>query len=236
MAEKDKVIEILRSQTGNMMQLVGKHCQITSALQLEKEINNRRLELQELRILKDKMDAKIQELGLRSELEQTRNTLKSMEGSDGHAVKAVMGMQKQTPEKQGQEQDSVHLKLQHTLEVKELQGPGYTSNSSLKPRVLYSSAAHSHSNIPSSQATASFASHHSMKSNTVRENPTRDLKQLLQELSSVVNEEPPVPPGKTEEDERTPSLGVSHVAVSNSSLRDSTHSSKSTYSGNGLIV
>ncbi|KAK2505549.1 hypothetical protein MC885_002325 [Smutsia gigantea] len=77
------------------------------------------------------------------------------------------------------------------------------------------------------KATASFASHHSMKSNTVRENPTRDLKQLVQELSSVVNEEPSVPLGKTEEDGRTPSLGVSHMAVSNSSLRDSTHSSKS---------
>ncbi|KAK2502208.1 hypothetical protein MC885_007152 [Smutsia gigantea] len=128
---------------------------------------------------------------------------------------------------QCQEQDSVHLKLQHTLDVEELQGPGYTSNSSLKPHVLQSSAARSHSNIPSSQSTASFASHHSMKSNTLRENPTRDLKQLVQELSSVVSEEASVPLGKTEEDGRTPSLGVSHVAVSNSSLRDSTHSSKS---------
>nr|KAF6430874.1 coiled-coil domain containing 158 [Rousettus aegyptiacus] len=399
MAEKDKVIEILRQQIENMTQLVGQHGRTAGAMQvekaqLEKEINDRRLELQEFKILKDKKDAKIRELEARvsdlelekvklvnagserlravkdikqerdqllnevktgrnelnsitedyevlkrnfrnkseemesttnklkmqlksaqSELEQTRNTLKSMEGSDGHAMKVAMGMQKQITAKRGQidalqskiqfleeamtnankekhflkeeknklsqelstvvteknkmagelevlrsqerrlkekvanmevaldkaslqfaecqdiiqrqEQESVRLKLQHTLDVKELQGPGYTSNSSVKPRLLQPSAAHSHSNIPSSQSTASFLSHHSMKANTLKEDPTRDLKQLLQELRSVINEEPAVPLGKTEEDGRTPSLGVSYVAVSNNSLRDSTEGSKS---------
>ncbi|XP_039701432.1 coiled-coil domain-containing protein 158 isoform X2 [Pteropus medius] len=395
MAEKDKVIEILRQQIENMTQLVGQHGRTAGAMQvekaqLEKEINDRRLELQEFKILKDKKDAKIRELEARvsdlelekvklvnagserlravkdikqerdqllnevktgrnelnsltedyevlkrnfrnkseemetttnklkmqlksaqSELEQTRNTLKSMEGSDGHAMKVAMGMQKQITAKRGQidalqskiqfleeamtnankekhflkeektklsqelstvvteknkmagelevlksqerrlkekvanmevaldkfaecqdiiqhqEQESVRLKLQHTLDVKELQGPGYTSNSSVKPRLLQPSAAHSHSNIPSSQSTASFLSHHSLKANTLKEDPTRDLKQLLQELRSVINEEPAVPLGKTEEDGRTPSLGVSYVAVSNNSLRDSTEGSKS---------
>ncbi|KAJ8787745.1 hypothetical protein J1605_022776 [Eschrichtius robustus] len=74
---------------------------------------------------------------------------------------------------QCQEQESVRLKLQHTLDVKvdsyfahmyivfqELKGPGYTSNSSVKPHLLQpSSAAHSHSNVPSSQSAASFLSH-----------------------------------------------------------------------------
>ncbi|KAM5287637.1 coiled-coil domain-containing protein 158 isoform 6-T8 [Hipposideros larvatus] len=400
MAEKDKVIEILRQQIENMTQLVGQHGRTAGAMQvekaqLEKEINDRRLEIQEFKILKDKKDAKIRELEARvsdlelekvklvnagserlravkdikqerdqllsevkasrselnsltedyevlkrnfrnkseemetttnklkmqlksaqSELEQTRNTLKSMEGSDGHAMKVAMGMQKQITAKRGQidalqskiqfleeamttankekhflkeeknklsqelstvateknkmagelevlrsqerrlkekvanmevaldkaslqfaecqdiiqrqEQESVRLKLQHTLDVKELQGPGYTSNANVKPRLLQSaSAAHSHSNVPSSQSTASFLSHHSVKHNTVKEDPTRDLKQLLQELRSVINEEPPVPLGKTEEDGRTPSLGVSYVAISNNSLRDSTEGSKS---------
>ncbi|XP_074201706.1 coiled-coil domain-containing protein 158 isoform X7 [Camelus bactrianus] len=347
MAEKDRVIEILRQQIENITQLVGQHGRTAGAMQvekaqLEKEINDRRLELQEVKILKDKKDAKIRELEARvsdlelekvklvnagserlravkdikqerdhllsevktsrnelnsltedyevlkrnfrnkseemetttnklkmqlksaqSELEQTRNTLKSMEGSDGHAMKVAMGMQKQITAKRGQidalqskiqfleeamtnankaslqfaecqdiiqrqEQESVHLKLQHTLDVKELQGPGYTSNSSVKPRLLQSSsAARSHSNVPSSQSTASFLSHHSMKHNTMKEDPTRDLKQLLQELRSVINEEPAVPLGKTEEDGRTPSLGVSYVAVSNNSLRESTEGSKS---------
>uniref|UniRef100_A0A671GAD4 Coiled-coil domain containing 158 n=1 Tax=Rhinolophus ferrumequinum TaxID=59479 RepID=A0A671GAD4_RHIFE len=416
MAEKDKVIEILRQQIENMTQLVGQHGRTAGAMQvekaqLEKEINDRRLELQEFKILKDKKDAKIRELEARvsdlelekvklvnagserlravkdikqerdqllsevkasrnelnsltedyevlkrnfrnkseemetttnklkmqlksaqSELEQTRNTLKSMEGSDGHAMKVAMGMQKQITAKRGQidalqskiqfleeamtnankekhflkeeknklsqelstvateknkmsgelevlrsqerrlkekvanmevaldkaslqfaecqdiiqrqEQESVRLKLQHTLDVKELQSPGYTSNSSVKPRLLQpSSAVHSHSNVPSSQSTASFLSHHSMKRNTLKEDPTRDLKQLLQELRSVINEEPPVPLGKTEEDGRTPPLGVSDDRVrdcitesslrleicyrSNNSLRDSTEGSKS---------
>lgn len=51
-----------------------------------------------------------------------------------------------------------------------------------------------------------------MKPNA-KEDPTRDLKQLLQELRSVINEEPTVPLGKSEEDGRAPSLGVSFVAV-----------------------
>lgn len=54
---------------------------------------------------------------------------------------------------------------------------------------------------------------HSMKPTTLKEDPTRDLKQLLQELRSVINEEPAVPLGKPEEEGRTPSLGVSYVAV-----------------------
>uniref|UniRef100_A0A8C0NZ78 Coiled-coil domain containing 158 n=1 Tax=Canis lupus familiaris TaxID=9615 RepID=A0A8C0NZ78_CANLF len=369
MAEKDKVIEILRQQIENMTQLVGQHGRTAGAMQvekaqLEKEINDRRLELQEFKILKDKKDAKIRELEARvsdlelekvklvnagserlravkdikqerdqllnevktsrselngltedyevlkrnfrnkseemeattnklkmqlksaqSELEQTRNTLKSMEGSDGHAMKVAMGMQKQITAKRGQI-DALQSKIQFLeeamtnankekhflkeektklsqelstvateknkmageLEVlrsqerrlkekvanmevaldKELQGPGYTSNTSVKPRLLQpSSAAHSHSNVPSSQSTASFLSHHSMKPNTLKEDPTRDLKQLLQELRSVINEEPAVPLGKPEEEGRAPSLGVSYVAVSNNSLRDSTEGSKS---------
>uniref|UniRef100_A0A8C5KE02 Coiled-coil domain containing 158 n=1 Tax=Jaculus jaculus TaxID=51337 RepID=A0A8C5KE02_JACJA len=412
MAEKDKVIEILRQQIENMTQLVGQHGRTAGAMQvekaqLEKEVNDRRLELQEFKILKDKKDSKIRELEARvsdlelekvklvnagserlravkdikqerdqllnevktsrselnslsedyevlkrnfrnkseemetttnklkmqlksaqSELEQTRNTLKSMEGSDGHAMKVAMGMQKQITAKRGQidalqskiqfleeamtnankekhflkeeksklsqelstvateknkmagelevlrsqerrlkekvanmevaldkfaecqdiihrqEQESVRLKLQHTLDVKELQGPGYTSNSSMKPRLLQpTSATRSHSNVPSSQSTASFLSHHSMKTNTLKEDPTRDLKQLLQELRSVINEEPAVPLSKSEDDGRGQSLGVLDDRVrdciteaslrselchrSNNSLRESTEGSKS---------
>ncbi|ERE91514.1 coiled-coil domain-containing protein 158 isoform X2 [Cricetulus griseus] len=412
MAEKDKVIEILRQQIENMTQLVGQHGRTAGAMQvekaqLEKEINDRKLELQEFKILKDKKDAKIRELEARmsdlelekvklvnagserlravkdirqerdqllnevktsrtelnslsedyevlkrnfrnkseemetttnklkmqlksaqSELEQTRNTLKTMEGSDGHAMKVAMGMQKQITAKRGQidalqskvqfleeavtsankekhflkeeksklsqelstvateknkmagelevlrsqerrlkekvanmevaldkfaecqdiiqrqEQESVRLKLQHTLDVKELQGPGYTSNPSMKPRLLQpASVTRSHSNVPSSQSTASFISHHSVKTNTLKEDPTRDLKQLLQELRSVINEEPAMPLSKTEEDGRTPSLGALDDRVrdcitesslrvelchrSNNSLRESTEGSKS---------
>nr|XP_044985918.1 coiled-coil domain-containing protein 158 isoform X5 [Jaculus jaculus] len=389
MAEKDKVIEILRQQIENMTQLVGQHGRTAGAMQvekaqLEKEVNDRRLELQEFKILKDKKDSKIRELEARvsdlelekvklvnagserlravkdikqerdqllnevktsrselnslsedyevlkrnfrnkseemetttnklkmqlksaqSELEQTRNTLKSMEGSDGHAMKVAMGMQKQITAKRGQI-DALQSKIQFLeeamtnankekhflkeeksklsqelstvateknkmageLEVlrsqerrlkekvanmevaldKELQGPGYTSNSSMKPRLLQpTSATRSHSNVPSSQSTASFLSHHSMKTNTLKEDPTRDLKQLLQELRSVINEEPAVPLSKSEDDGRGQSLGVLCVAGddrvrdciteaslrselchrSNNSLRESTEGSKS---------
>ncbi|XP_021116683.1 coiled-coil domain-containing protein 158 isoform X4 [Heterocephalus glaber] len=381
MAGKDKVIEILRQQIENMMQLVGQHGRTAGAIlvekaQLEKEINDRRLELQEFKVLKDKKDAKIRELeakvsdlelekvklvnagserlravrdikqerdqllnevknsrselnnlsedyevlkrnfrnkseemetttnklkmqlkSAQSELEQTRNTLKSMEGADGHAVKVAVGMQKQITAKRGQidalqskiqfleeamtnankekhflkeeknklsqelstvateknkmagelevlrsqerrlkekvanmevaldkaslqfaecqdiiqrqEQESVRLKLQHTLDVKELQGPGFTSNSSMKPRLLQpASFTRTHSNVPSSQSTASFLSHHSRKTTALKEDPTKDLKQLLQELRSVINEEPTVQLSKAEDKGRAPSLGA----------------------------
>jgi hypothetical protein len=49
---------------------------------------------------------------------------------------------------------------------------------------------------------------HSIKTNTPKEDPTRDLKQLLQELRTVINEEPAMALSKTEEDGRTPSLGA----------------------------
>ncbi|XP_063103306.1 coiled-coil domain-containing protein 158 isoform X7 [Cavia porcellus] len=416
MAEKDKVIEILRQQIENMTQLVGQHGRTAGAMQvekaqLEKEINDRRLELQEFKILKDKKDSKIRELEARvsdlelekvklvnagserlravrdikqerdqllnevknsrselnslsedyevlkrnfrnkseemetttnklkmqlksaqSELEQTRNTLKSMEGSDGHAMKVAMGMQKQITAKRGQidalqskiqfledamtnankekhflkeeknklsqelstvateknkmagelevlrsqerrlkekvanmevaldkaslqfaecqdiiqrqEQESVRLKLQHTLDVKELQGPGYNSDSSMKPRLLQSaSVTRAHSNVPSSQSTTSFLSHHSAKTAALKEDPTKDLKQLLQELRSVINEEPAVQLSKAEDEGRAPSLGALDDRVrdcimesslrsdichrSNNSLRDSLEGSKS---------
>ncbi|XP_059953582.1 LOW QUALITY PROTEIN: coiled-coil domain-containing protein 158 [Mesoplodon densirostris] len=231
---------------------------------------------------------KMQVKSSHSEVEQIRNAVKPMEGSDGHGMKVAMGMQKQITARRGQidalqsktqvleeamvnrkkaslqfakrqdivqrwEQEPVRLNLQHTLDVKELKGPGYTSNSSVKPCLLQPSfAAHSHSYVPSSQSAARFLSHvivliqHCTKPNT-KEYTTRDLKQLIQELRSMINGEPPVPLGKSEEDGRAPSLAVSYVAVddrirdcitesslrleichrSNNSLRESTEGSKS---------
>ncbi|XP_063103305.1 coiled-coil domain-containing protein 158 isoform X5 [Cavia porcellus] len=332
MAEKDKVIEILRQQIENMTQLVGQHGRTAGAMQvekaqLEKEINDRRLELQEFKILKDKKDSKIRELEARvsdlelekvklvnagserlravrdikqerdqllnevknsrselnslsedyevlkrnfrnkseemetttnklkmqlksaqSELEQTRNTLKSMEGSDGHAMKVAMGMQKQITAKRGQI-DALQSKIQFLEDAmtnanKELQGPGYNSDSSMKPRLLQSaSVTRAHSNVPSSQSTTSFLSHHSAKTAALKEDPTKDLKQLLQELRSVINEEPAVQLSKAEDEGRAPSLGALDDRVrdcimesslrsdichrSNNSLRDSLEGSKS---------
>nr|XP_035953730.1 coiled-coil domain-containing protein 158 isoform X7 [Halichoerus grypus] len=327
MAEKDKVIEILRQQIENMTQLVGQHGRTAGAMQvekaqLEKEINDRRLELQEFKILKDKKDAKIRELEARvsdlelekvklvnagserlravkdikqerdqllnevktsrselnsltedyevlkrnfrnkteemeattnklkmqlksaqSELEQTRNTLKSMEGSDGHAMKVAMGMQKQITAKRGQI-DALQSKIQFLEEAmtnankekhflkeeknklsQELSTVATEKNKMAgELEVLRSQERRLKEKVANMEVALDK---HSMKPNILKEDPTRDLKQLLQELRSVINEEPAVPLGKPEEEGRTPSLGVSYVAVSNNSLRDSTEGSKS---------
>ncbi|XP_050646787.1 coiled-coil domain-containing protein 158 isoform X6 [Macaca thibetana thibetana] len=267
MTEKDKVIEILRQQIENMTQLVGQHGRTAGAMQvekaqLEKEINDRRMELKELKekhFLKEEKSKLSQELStvateknkMAGELEvlrsQERRLKEKVTNMEVALDKASLQFAECQDIIQRQEQESVRLKLQHTLDIKELQGPGYTSNSSLKPRLLQpASVTRSHSNVPSSQSTASFLSHHSTKANTLKEDPTRDLKQLLQELRSVINEEPAVSLSKTEEDGRT-SLGALYVAVedrvrdcitesslrsdmchrSNNSLRDSTEGSKS---------
>lgn len=51
----------------------------------------------------------------------------------------------------------------------ELQGPGFASNSNVKPRLQPSPVTRSHSNIPSSQSTVSFLSHVSSLSCTIRD-------------------------------------------------------------------
>uniref|UniRef100_A0A7N4PL86 Coiled-coil domain containing 158 n=1 Tax=Sarcophilus harrisii TaxID=9305 RepID=A0A7N4PL86_SARHA len=347
MVEKDKVIEILRQQIENMTQLVGQHGRTAGAMQveknqLEKEINDRKLELQEFKIIKDKKDSKIRELEARlsdlelekvklvnagserlravkdmkqerdqllaevknsrnelsslsedyevlkrnyrnkseemecttnklkmqlksaqAELEQTRNTLKTMEGSDGHAMKVAMGMQKQITAKRGQidalqskiqfleeamtnsskaslqfaecqdiiqrqEQESVRLKLQHTIDVKELQNPGYTSSSSVKQRLIPSlptSRPHS-ANLPTSQSAISYVSHIPAKVAILKEDPTRDLKQLLHELRSVINEEPSVSLPKNDGDIGRPSTGGAIHKGVDDAVRDSLTDSK----------
>ncbi|XP_027710381.1 coiled-coil domain-containing protein 158 isoform X6 [Vombatus ursinus] len=347
MVEKDKVIEILRQQIENVTQLVGQHGRTAGAMQvektqLEKEINDRKLELQEFKIIKDKKDSKIRELEARLsdlelekvklvnagserlrvvkdmkqerdqllaevknsrnelcslsedyevlkrnyrnkseemecttnklkmqlksaqvELEQTRNTLKTMEGSDGHAMKVAMGMQKQITAKRGQidalqskiqfleeamtnaskaslqfaecqdiiqrqEQESVRLKLQHTLDVKELQGPGYTPSSSAKQRLVPSlptSRPHS-TNLPSTQSAISYVSHVPTKVPVLKEDPTRDLKQLLLELRSVINEEPSVSPVKNDGDPGRPAPGGAAHLGADDAVRDPIAESK----------
>ncbi|XP_015282595.1 PREDICTED: coiled-coil domain-containing protein 158 [Gekko japonicus] len=228
------------------------------------------------------------------ELEQTRATLKTMEGSDGHAMKVAMGMQKQITAKRGQidalqskikfleeamtnatkekhylkeernklsqelshraalnnkmmgeleilraqdkrmkeklatmeaaldkasmqfaeyqcikqrqEQELMRCKLQHALDVKELQGPGYKLGfSSVKLR--HSTVPHSHPpSAPSSQAFAGHMSHISSKLSSAKEDPLCDLKQLLQELRSTIDEIPSAMLPRRESDSDSDSL------------------------------
>ncbi|XP_016278472.1 coiled-coil domain-containing protein 158 isoform X3 [Monodelphis domestica] len=259
---------------------------------------------------------KMQLKSAQTELEQTRNTLKTMEGSDGHAMKVAMGMQKQITAKRGQidalqskiqfleeamtnaskekrflkeeknklsqelslvateknkmageleilrsqerrlkekvanmeialdkaslqfaecqdiiqrqEQESVRLKLQHTMDVKELQTPGYSPSPSVKQRIitsLPSSRPHS-ANLPSSQSSISYVSHVPPKVSALKEDPTRDLKQLLHELRSVINEEPSVSVPKNDGDiGRPPPGGGIHMGVDDA-VRDPLTESK----------
>ncbi|XP_074848130.1 coiled-coil domain-containing protein 158 [Carettochelys insculpta] len=373
--EKQRVIEIFQKQIDNMTQIVGQHGRTAGAMEVEKsqllkEISDRKLEVQELKIAMDKKEDRIRDLEARlsevelekvklvntcterhravkdmklerdqlmndlkasrtelaglaeeyenlkknyrekseemegitsklrmqlksaqAELEQTRATLKTMEGSDGHAMKVAMGMQKQITAKRGQidalqskikfleeamtnatkekhylkeeknklsqelsciatennkmageleilraqdrrlkekianmeaaldkasmqfaecqciiqrqEQEAARFRLQHTLDVKELQGPGYTSGStSGRPRHISLPLTHPHSSVTSSQGFAGFIPHMPPKRGTAKEDPLRDLKRLLQELRSTIDEIPSMVLSKDDSDGR----------------------------------
>nr|XP_056711764.1 coiled-coil domain-containing protein 158 [Euleptes europaea] len=250
--------------------------------------NEYRIKSEELEATVSKL--KVQLKSAQIELEQTRTTVKTMEGSDGHAMKVAMGMQKQITAKRGQidalqskikfleeamtnatkekhylkeernklsqelssvaslnnkmmgeleilrsqdkrmkeklatmeaalekasmqfaecqcimqrqEQEVMRYKLQHALDVKELQGPGYTmSSSSMKTRhpVL------PHSHPPSAPSSQAFAGHMTLmlsRDNSVKEDPLHDLKHLLQELRSTIDEIPAaILPGRESDSE-----------------------------------
>ncbi|XP_074130472.1 coiled-coil domain-containing protein 158 isoform X3 [Sminthopsis crassicaudata] len=129
---------------------------------------------------------------------------------------------------QRQEQESVRLKLQHTIDVKELQGPGYNPSSSVKQRLIPSlptSRPHS-ANLPTSQSAISYVSHIPAKVAILKEDPTRDLKQLLHELRSVINEEPSVSLPKNDGDIGRPSTGGAIHMGADDAVRDSLTDSK----------
>ncbi|XP_067153172.1 coiled-coil domain-containing protein 158 [Apteryx mantelli] len=213
---------------------------------------------------------KMQLKSAKAELDQTRAALKTMEGSDGHAMKVALGMQKQITAKRGQidalqskikfleeamtnaakekhylkeensklsqelsciatentkmageleilrsqdkrlkekiskmeaaldkasmqfsecqciiqcqEQEAMRFRLQHALDVKELQGPGYSSASASGKQRHVLPLPHQHSaSVPPS---LNRVPHMPSKPGILKEEPLRDLKRILQELSS----------------------------------------------------
>ncbi|NXJ40414.1 CD158 protein, partial [Ciconia maguari] len=90
---------------------------------------------------------------------------------------------------QCQEQEAMRFRLQHTLDVKELQGPGYSSASaSGKLRhIVPLSRLHS-AVVPPSLNLASCAPHMPSKPGILEEEPLQDLKRILQELTSSDND------------------------------------------------
>ncbi|XP_054846106.1 coiled-coil domain-containing protein 158 [Eublepharis macularius] len=286
--EKVKLVNLSTERLRTMKELILERDQVVN------EVKSSRLELAALseesefiksdyRIKNEELETtvsklKVQLKSAQIELEQTRATLKTMEGSDGHAMKVAMGMQKQITAKRGQidalqskikfleeamtnatkekhylkeernklsqelscvaalnnkmlgeleilraqdkrmkdklatmeaaldkasmqfaecqcimqrqEQEVMRFKLQHTLDVKELQGPGYTLGSS-STKMRHSALPHSHpSSAPSSQAFAGHMTLLSSRVSSAKEDPLRDLKQLLQEVQSTIDEMP----------------------------------------------
>ncbi|XP_075462834.1 coiled-coil domain-containing protein 158 isoform X3 [Ascaphus truei] len=353
LTEKDHIIIAMRDQVADMTRVVGQHSQRAGAMQVENaqllgDVGDRKAEIQEIKIIMEKKDARISELealfrdlemeklkltnagsemthavkDLRlerdqlvtelkvtrnelaslaedydvlkrncrnmneerdsttsmlkmhlkatvAELEQTKNTVKTMEGSDGQAIKVAMGMQKKITAKRGQidalqsriqfleetlsnttkdkhhlkeetaklthelgqeaaerqklsgelemlksekyklkenvvsmeaaldkaslqfsecqaviqhlEQESMRLRLQHTLDLKELKGPTITDiAATANPLSCPYSANH-----PFPQALLPFITCSAACSkDLIMENPTRDVNQLSKELQT----------------------------------------------------
>ncbi|ETE57814.1 Coiled-coil domain-containing protein, partial [Ophiophagus hannah] len=262
--KKDSQIRELEASLSNMelekvklMNVCSERLRILREMKLEREELEAEIIKNDYREKNEDMEAIVSKLKMQLksaqiELEQTRATLKTMEGSDGHAMKVAMGMQKQITAKRGQidalqskikfleeamtnatkekhylkeernrlSQElgcmaALNNKLAGELEIlksqdkqcqctiqrqeqEELQGPGHTVGSStLKQR--YSTSPHSFSE-PSCQTFAGHISHMPSKLNYTKEDPLRDLKQLLQELRSTIDEIPSVILPKTESD------------------------------------
>ncbi|XP_054248187.1 coiled-coil domain-containing protein 158 [Indicator indicator] len=98
---------------------------------------------------------------------------------------------------QCQEQEAMRFRLQHTLDVKELQGPGYSSASASGKLRHVVPLSHLHSALlPPSLSLASCAFHMPSKPDILKEEPLQDLKRILQELTNSDNDIPTVDLGK----------------------------------------
>ncbi|XP_028599766.2 coiled-coil domain-containing protein 158 isoform X3 [Podarcis muralis] len=148
---------------------------------LKEERNKLSQELSCVASLNNKMAGELEVL--KSQDKRLREKLATMEAA---LDKASMQFAECQCIMQRQEQEAMRFKLQHTLDVKELQGPGYLlGSSSARPRL--SSLPHSHSSsAPASQAFAG----HIIPSRASKDDPLRDLKQLLQELRCTIDEIP----------------------------------------------
>ncbi|XP_064415895.1 coiled-coil domain-containing protein 158 isoform X3 [Latimeria chalumnae] len=271
--EKSRAIENLMLEKDKLMsELKITHSQLASlAEQNEVLKKNYRNKSEEMENTISRLKAQLK--SSQADLEQTRNTLKAMEGADGHAMKVAMGMQKQITAKRGQidalqskmhfleetvdnttkdkryleeqinklsqelakvaaeknimasqldflrsqerrlkievtkmeaalekaslqfaecqaviqqqEQEFMRLKLQHALDVKELQGPGYSTTTAQHAPAYHRphSANLTSSHFPTRDVLTALP-----KNITLKEDPTRDLKRLLQDLRNVINE------------------------------------------------
>ncbi|XP_009322317.1 PREDICTED: coiled-coil domain-containing protein 158 [Pygoscelis adeliae] len=98
---------------------------------------------------------------------------------------------------QCQEQEAMRFRLQHTLDVKELQGPGYSPASASGKLRHIVPLSHLHSAVvPPSLNLASCAPRMPSKPGLLKEEPLQDLKRILQELTSSDNDIPSVDLGK----------------------------------------
>ncbi|XP_074130478.1 coiled-coil domain-containing protein 158 isoform X7 [Sminthopsis crassicaudata] len=164
----------------------------------------------------------------RGQIDALQSKIQFLEEAMTNASKASLQFAECQDIIQRQEQESVRLKLQHTIDVKELQGPGYNPSSSVKQRLIPSlptSRPHS-ANLPTSQSAISYVSHIPAKVAILKEDPTRDLKQLLHELRSVINEEPSVSLPKNDGDIGRPSTGGAIHMGADDAVRDSLTDSK----------
>ncbi|XP_029873739.1 coiled-coil domain-containing protein 158 isoform X2 [Aquila chrysaetos chrysaetos] len=94
---------------------------------------------------------------------------------------------------QCQEQEAMRFRLQHTLDVKELQGPGYSSASASGKLRHIVPLSHLHSAVVSpSLNLASCPPPMLSKPGILKEEPLQDLKRILQELTRSDNDIPSV--------------------------------------------
>ncbi|CAN0141794.1 unnamed protein product [Bubo scandiacus] len=120
---------------------------------------------------------------------------------------------------QCQEQEAMRVRLQHTLDVKELQGPGYSSASASGKLRHLVPLSHLHSAIvPPSLNLASCVPHMPSKPGILKEKPLQGLRRIPQELTSSDCDIPSVGLGKDDNGGRKSPLATMRNTVDPSCL------------------
>ncbi|XP_009077962.1 PREDICTED: coiled-coil domain-containing protein 158, partial [Acanthisitta chloris] len=160
---------------------------------LEEATTNTAKEKQHLREENSKLSQKLscvraENIRLAGELEILRARDKGLKEKLSKMEAALDKASMQFAECQGiiqcQEQEAMRSRLQHTLDVKELQGPGYSSVSASGRLQYLVPLCHLHSAVlPPPLLLASSAPQMPSKLHTSKEEPLEDLKRILQELT-----------------------------------------------------
>ncbi|XP_022047196.2 coiled-coil domain-containing protein 158 [Acanthochromis polyacanthus] len=182
--DMQKEITVRREQVDTMQGRIQHLEENMEELRKEKRYQNRETQrqLQELTLVKEEKKQLANELeALRSKDQQLRGRIGELEAILHKMSESFANCQDFI---QLQEQEFFRLKLQHALDLKELQGQNVCTALNVSPLVLNSPTPSAHTAAPSSQ----HASNTQIKTKSRQESPACELRSLIKDLRGVISE------------------------------------------------